>query len=156
VENSRYSARIFILARSPFDMYGPLSSCFPVPLECSFSESRRASAQYLLSGGPSLQGASHALPVVGLFRLMAISFCWTVPRAGAAPKYRRAYNLPKATPHASSHNCTPRKDRFPRTLAGYLRLLSLANRRKISRYSQTKVTIRPNAPYHSMYFGAPA
>ena len=34
-------------------------------------------------------------------------------------------------------------------------LRSLASRRRTSRYSHTSVTISPNAPYHSMYFGAP-
>ncbi len=38
--------------------------------------------------------------------------------------------------------------------SGYL-LRAFASRRRISRYSQISVTIRPNAPYHSMYFGAP-
>src|SRR5438477_1306692 len=33
---------------------------------------------------------------------------------------------------------------------------SRESRRRISRYSQTSVTRRPNAPYHSMYFGARA
>jgi hypothetical protein len=33
--------------------------------------------------------------------------------------------------------------------------LSFASNRKISRYSQTSVTIRAKAPYHSRYFGAP-
>src|SRR5690348_18305331 len=37
----------------------------------------------------------------------------------------------------------------------YLRLRAFARSRKISRYSQISVTIRPKAPYHSMYFGAP-
>src|SRR5690606_31307394 len=32
---------------------------------------------------------------------------------------------------------------------------SLASRRRNSMYSHTRVTISPNAPYHSMYFGAP-
>ena len=36
----------------------------------------------------------------------------------------------------------------------YSRLRSLLSKRKISRYSQTSVTSRPKAPYHSMYFGA--
>ena len=35
------------------------------------------------------------------------------------------------------------------------RLLSFARRRRISRYSQIRVTIRLNAPNHSMYLGAP-
>src|SRR5437660_684720 len=37
----------------------------------------------------------------------------------------------------------------------YRRLRDLASNRRISRYSQISVTIRPNAPYHSMYLGAP-
>ncbi len=32
---------------------------------------------------------------------------------------------------------------------------SFESRRRNSRYSHTRVTIRPKAPYHSMYFGAP-
>src|SRR5439155_20481364 len=36
----------------------------------------------------------------------------------------------------------------------YLRR-ALASNRRISRYNQMSVTIRPNEPYHSMYFGAP-
>ena len=38
----------------------------------------------------------------------------------------------------------------------YLRLLIFDNNRRISRYSQIKVTIRPKAAYHSMYLGTPA
>src|SRR5437667_3920858 len=37
----------------------------------------------------------------------------------------------------------------------YRRLRVFANSLRISRYSQISVTIRPNAPYHSMYLGAP-
>src|SRR5439155_15172081 len=37
----------------------------------------------------------------------------------------------------------------------YRRLRNLEINRRISIYSQMSVTIRPNAPYHSMYFGAP-
>ena len=33
---------------------------------------------------------------------------------------------------------------------------NLASKRKNSRYSQNSVTTKPKAPYHSMYFGAPA
>src|SRR5260221_6195536 len=40
------------------------------------------------------------------------------------------------------------------THRGYRRR-EFASSRKISRYSQISVTINPNAPYHSMYFGAP-
>src|SRR6185312_11241473 len=35
------------------------------------------------------------------------------------------------------------------------RLRTLLSRRRISRYSHTSVTMRPNAEYHSMYLGAP-
>ena len=38
----------------------------------------------------------------------------------------------------------------------YLLPLSLESKRRISKYNHTIVTSKPNAPYHSMYFGAPA
>ena len=37
----------------------------------------------------------------------------------------------------------------------YLLEFNLAKSLRISKYSQIKVTRRPNAPYHSIYFGAP-
>ena len=37
----------------------------------------------------------------------------------------------------------------------YLLEFNFANNLKISKYNQTNVTNKPNAPYHSIYFGAP-
>jgi len=36
------------------------------------------------------------------------------------------------------------------------RLRSLVSSRRISKYSQMRVTIKAKPPYHSVYFGAPA
>jgi hypothetical protein len=38
----------------------------------------------------------------------------------------------------------------------YLLLLSFIRRRRISKYSHIRVTIKENAPYHSIYFGIPS
>ncbi len=45
---------------------------------------------------------------------------------------------------------------YMRCVFYYLLSDSLASRRRISRYNQTMVTSKPNAPYHSMYFGGTA
>ena len=46
-------------------------------------------------------------------------------------------------------------DGLPASQVFAYRRRALASRRRISRYNQMSVTIRPNAPYHSMYLGAP-
>ena len=43
----------------------------------------------------------------------------------------------------------------PHTRRCFHRLAILDRSRSISRYSQISVTMRANAPYHSIYFGAP-
>src|SRR6476661_7472382 len=61
----------------------------------------------------------------------------------------------KLEKNAERNSCIYRAGRGEDLLI-YLRLLIFDNNRRISRYSQIKVTIRPKAAYHSMYLGTPA
>ena len=45
---------------------------------------------------------------------------------------------------------------FPQPRPDYLRCRIFDSNRSISKYIHTSVTMIPNAPYHSMYLGAPA